>query len=146
MANFDWYLRWYLTDVKPNFGGSSVIYLLLIIIYLSFFIKGSNQKNVDVNIGVIYLWVGLFSVSIEELARLNAFLWFPLVFALLTIFRESRRMLFLIFTPLLLLQYNIVIFDYRYLPYSNYFIEKAFEREFLYWERSNFHLEGVDFE
>lgn len=34
--------------------------------------------------------------------------------------------------------YNIVTGDYRYIPYTNYFVEKMFNREMSYGERSNY--------
>mgnify|MGYP007002739717 CR=1 FL=1 len=34
--------------------------------------------------------------------------------------------------------YQIVTSDYRYIPYTNYFVEKMFGKEYLYDERSNY--------
>ena len=57
IQNLDWYLRWYLSDIEPNVGGSTILYGVALLIYLNATRCYDPVPKVLRNSGVLYsLW------------------------------------------------------------------------------------------
>lgn len=138
LNNLDWYLRWYLTELEFRLGLSSYLYSLLLALYifLADFKKVLDRKFAAV--GSLFFVVGILGSTIEELARLNYFFWFPMAISIAPIlFDRFVHSIFYLFAVVLNL--NIILTDYRYLPYTNYVFQYPFTGPIPYWVRSKIH-------
>ena len=91
--------------------------------------------------GLIYLIVGFAGSTIIEISRINYFMWLPFANLLFLIKYQRPKAFWFTSAMLVLLLVNIIISDYRYLPYTNFFAIYPFEGEQSFSERSSFHLE-----
>lgn len=102
--------------------------LLIFLLYKDLIVAGDKERRYIFNLTIIFLLLYPFGVSMKILHRLSIFLIPFYVFSVIHLISSfkinvNRYIVYSFFVLWALMQtYVLVIYDYRYVPYSNYFI------------------------
>lgn len=143
LTNIDWYFRWYLSEIDLVLGYSTLIYFFGMLFFLYICHRQNVKSLLAVNGGVLFFLVGMVGSSVGEAARLLSFLWVPMAAALASC--SSQRLGTAVLSGMFcILNINIFINDYRYLPYTSYPIIYAFQGELPFGLRYQYHHDYHD--
>lgn len=143
----DFYFRHYVQDsiTQSSINGSSIVYIFISL--LIFLIRSSKKYNINPSqfefLAFIYILIVVLSIRIPDILRVGYYFSIPyaLYVSDLSYFKRLSLEVFLIKVLQLVLCFNMLLFSYKYIPYTNYIYDYFLSDLKTYQYRDNFHFE-----